>query len=393
MKKTRTPHAARLCFVMLLVAFGSVARADEPSADLLWSYRYLLASAYTEREMEPIAGRITWVELPNTALSDFAAEVLLSRLEDPAFPAGSQVLLVKLLIEANTDRYDAVLALLREKSKDQKAKRLARESTHRTNRSHQVPYQPGSIDVRTIVTDMEAAALAAKPTTAQAEHLAQFSGGTVSQLFEWAGRPQQILSNQVKFNDLSVQKIGFIYRGIGRFVYGNDPLFRKWAFKGFDADPLAFEQDFAYRERAQQLGLVDDATLEMTQLVSVYPAAKRRAVEINDRRAKPSLEFMDTAAEILVTQFQTAGDERDIDMYSWMCRLLTDHGGQRYAAILARVAAETQDSKLQRYARSKIETTNAAPATPYIPGTISLAAQLAKYPSPYPETTFQSGQP
>ena len=94
----------------------------------------------------------------------------------------------------------------------------------------------------------------------------------------------------------------------------------------------------------------------------------------------------------MVGRAQSAQDDVAIDMYAWICRLLSTHGAQRYAAILAGVAAETADSKLKRYASLPIEATNAVPAEPYVPGTISLAAQRAKYPSLYPESTFQSGR-
>jgi hypothetical protein len=35
---------------------------------------------------------------------------------------------------------------------------------------------------------------------------------------------------------------------------------------------------------------------------------------------------------------------------------------------------------------------SALPQEPYVPGTISLAAQRTKYPSLYPDSTFQSGR-
>jgi hypothetical protein len=158
------------------------------------------------------------------------------------------------------------------------------------------------------------------------------------------------------------------------------------------ADPLAFEQEFSYRERAQELGMPDDRALEMMQLVSGYTASMKNVVEVNYHRDSRPLEFLDTAAEILATQFQTADDPVKVDMYAWICRLLTQFGGPRYAAILQRVAAQTPDAKLKRFAQLPIEATNEAPAAPYVPGTISLAAQRAKYPPLYPASTFQSGR-
>jgi len=81
----------------------------------------------------------------------------------------------------------------------------------------------------------------------------------------------------------------------------------------------------------------------------------------------------------------------ELDMYAWISRLLTSHGGPRYASILRRVAAETDVTKLKRFAQLPAEPGAAAPAEPYVVGTISLATQRAKYPPLYPDSTFQSG--
>jgi hypothetical protein len=175
-------------------------------------------------------------------------------------------------------------------------------------------------------------------------------------------------------------------------VFGYNRAKGDWLFQAVVADPLAFEQEFSYRDRAAELGLPDAPTLEMTQLVSGYLASLKNVVVVNYRRAARPLEFMDTSAEILATQFASAADPVTVDSYAWICRLLTMHGGRRYAAILKHVAAETDDPKLARFAQLPIEPTAEVPAEPYLPGTLSLAAQRAKYPPLYPDSTFQAGQ-
>jgi hypothetical protein len=402
MKTRRTPRSVALLGVLLL---GSrcllpIAHAADPPADLIWVYEYLLATADTEHELAIVTDRITFRELPHTALSDFAAEVLVEHLDDPNYQTGNQALLVNLLTATKSDRYVDVIARVRKETKDQTVRRVARESAKTPPRYHQNPFVPGSVDIKTIVSDMKTAALAAKPTAEQANHLSDFPGGSVTELIAWAGRPQQITSLQVSITGgilpVKVQQIGFLYRGIGRVTFGNSedqPFSRDWLFTSFDADPLAFEQDFPYRAHAAEAGLPDDATLEMMQLTSGSALAMRRSAQINYRRPSPSLEFMDTAAEILATQFQTAQDDASIDAYSWICRVLSGHGGQRYAAILARVAAETPDGKLKRYASLPVEAGGAAPAEPYVTGTVSLGALRAKYPSPYPPAARSSRPP
>ena len=259
-----------------------------------------------------------------------------------------------------------------------------------------VGYVPGTIDSHTIVDEMDAAALAAIPATEQAIHIAAFPGGTFDQLFDWAGRPHQIVSGQMRVGDgvinVKVQHISFFYRGLGRVIYDYSTAKGSWVFQVFVADPLAFEQEFSYRDRAQELGLPDDPTLEMIQLASGHAGAIKNVLERNYQRESRPLEFMDTAAEILATQFRSAADPLTIDMHAWICRLLTMHGGQRYAAILKRVTTETPSSKLRRFAQLPIEPTDEVPAVPYLPGTISLAAQRKKYPPLYPDSTFTNGR-
>jgi hypothetical protein len=129
----------------------------------------------------------------------------------------------------------------------------------------------------------------------------------------------------------------------------------------------------------------------MMQLVSGYTASIRSVVEKNYSRETRPLEFMDSAAEILATRFAAATDPVEIDMLAWICRLLSKHDDQRYAALLSRVTRDAHELKLSRYAERSNEN-GKKPAEPYVPGTLSLAAQRAKYPSLYPDSTFQHGR-
>jgi hypothetical protein len=390
------PQLRRLLPAALLLAV-SLSSAAAPDART-WTYQYLLATAKTERELAPITEHIVKdASLHGTDIMDFAAEVLLARTSDGSFPLQNKLRLIRVLGAAGSPRYNTVLLRVSDQLKNEDVLTEARAATYRKKHPVAEPYLPGSTDIESIVAEVDAAALAARPTTAQGEHLSKFPGGTFDQLFEWAGRPHQIVSGQTRVSDgilihIKIQRVTFFYRGVGRVVYGYNGNKKVWLFQAVVADPLAFEQEFSYRDRARDLGLPDEPTLEMIQLVSGYTASIKSVVEKNYQRQTRPLEFMDTAAEILVTQFATADDPVKVDMYAWICRLLTMHGGRRYAAILAQVAKGTDDSKLRRFATLPIEKTNEVPAEPYVPGTISLAAQRAKYPSLYPESTFQSGR-
>ena len=363
----------------------------------MWTYQYLLATSVTERELAPITEHIVHdPNLQRPELGDFAAEVLLARWDEVNFPLQNKLRLVRVIGSMESKRYDTVLDQLDARATRDDAKKELRDA-RKQGKNAAAAYVPGSVDIHAIVREVDASALAAKPTTEQGKHLAAFKGGSIEDLFAWAGKPQQIVSGQTRVSDgllihVKIQRISFFYRGLGRVVYGYKQDKDEWLFQSVVADPLAFEQEFSYRDRAQELGLPDDATLEMTQLVSNYTASMKNVVEKNHRSGRPSAEFMDTAAEILAKQFQTATDPVIVDAYAWICRLLTQYGGSRYTAILQTVEARTGDDKLRRFAKLPIQPGSVLPQEPYVPGTISLDAQRAKYPPLYPQSTFQSGR-
>lgn len=377
--------------LLLTGALGSPAAFAETDA-FTWTYQYLLVTSTTQLELAPIAERIIYDdELPNLEISDVAAEVLLARIGDPEYPLDNKIRLLRIVKAAKSKRYDAIVRRVQELEPSNAKANWARAARLPMFRDDDAEYVPGSIDIRALVENVEDAALAAKPTTAQGRHLLQFPGGSIEELFQWAGRPHHVVSDQRRVSDgiihVKFQRIDFYYRGLGRVTYHYRSTQRDWMFKEVVADPLAFEEEFPYRQRAAQLGMPDPLTLEMIQLVSNYPASMRVALQMNFRRSMRPLEFMDTAAEILDRQFKSAKDFDTVDVHAWICRLLATYGGSRYEAILQRVAAETTDSKLRRFARMPIEPNSQLPQAPYVPGTMSLDVQRAKYPSLYPDST------
>lgn len=388
----RTPVA-----LLLLLASLAAFPPRAVSADaLVWTYQYLLATAKTERELAPVTEHIIRDELPDNEITDVVAEVLLAHLDDASYPVRNKVRLLQVLAKARSRRYDALLAQVRAQSKDDPVRGWALAAKRRYFRADEPEYVPGTFDLAGFLRDIESAALTAHPTTAQGEHLSRFTGGSIEELFEWAGRPHHVTSLQTRVSDgiidVKIQRIAFYYRGLGRVVFGYRKVDGDWMFQAVVADPLAFENEMPYRARAAELGLPDPGALGMQQLLSQYTSAMKVAVERNQRVANPPLEFMDTAAEILVRESSTANDPVTIDMYAWICRLLAERGGQRYAAVLQSVAAQAVDSKVARFARMDVEPAPDVPAAPYVPGTISLSAQRAKYASQYPDSTFQGGR-
>jgi hypothetical protein len=382
---------------VLLAALAS-AFADAAESAHNWTYRYLLVTSESERELAPVTEHI--IKKPrvdDAVLLDVTAETLLARFDEPNYPEQNKIRLIRVLEARGGPRYHAVLRHVQDRSSQPLVRNAARKALPRKPQRDVDSYVPGSVDLRAIVDEVDAAALAAKPLTDQGRHLAGFTGGSIDQLFEWAGKPHQIVSGQTRVSDgllinVKIQRLALFYRGLGRVVYGYTP--KGWEFQAVVADPLAFEKEFSYRGRAAALGMPDDATLEKIQLVSGYVSAMKIAIQQRFRNpAGADPEFLDTAAEILLQEHSKAADPAAIDTHAWICRLLEQHGNGRYARVLARVAGETRDMKLGRYSRLAADRSReaAANAPQYEPGTVDLAAQRAKYPSIYPDSTFTSG--
>lgn len=289
-----------LIFLVVAALAGSSDAADEDPAipAIVWTYEYVLATADTDVEIAPIADRIAkdgW--LPRQALTDFAAEVLLARVAQPAFPRETVIALIGILDKARSTRYGEVLSRVSEQTKSMLVDRAARDANSRWIRGKSDQYVPGSIDIAAITAPVQASARTVKPTSAQGEHLSRFRGDTFAELIDWAGPPQHVSAKQKNYQlggpiGIKANRIAFYYRGVGRVLFELDRVNHDWVLHSTVADPLAFEQEF---------GILEGASLEMTQLVSGYPAAMKNVVQTNFRRATRSLEFLDTAAELLVT--------------------------------------------------------------------------------------------
>lgn len=400
--------------ILLAMTPMAVTHAADPEAKLeaaakaeadasLWTYEYLLATARTDLELAPVTDRgiseaRVWGKLPENELTDFAAEVLLARFADPEFPVEGKVRLIRVLDAAKSRRYGRVLTLVRDQTRQPKVKSWARAANRRLIRSDEPEYVPGSIDIHAIVAAADAAALAATPDTAQGKHLAEFPGATFGELFTWMGRPHHVSSLETHFNYglpdtndfVTFQRVTFFYRGIGSVTFSFRKWIPAWEFHDVIADPLAFEDEMPYRARAAALRMPDTPTLELVQLVSGYEASMKTAIVANYLRGEVPLEFLDTAAEILAGRIDSPSDETDRDSTSWLCRLLAERGGVRYAPLLKRVSEAAERYKLRHYASRKIKKVAHVPAQPWQPGTISLTAQRAKYPSLYPQSTYES---
>ena len=147
---------------------------------------------------------------------------------------------------------------------------------------------------------------------------------------------------------------------------------RKLAVQAVVADPLAFGRSLYRGPRGRSSGsgrtTPSDPSRAVTRLVKLRSRGKLRT--------KSPLEFLDTDAEI-----GHAVQERGRSVRSHARldpRLLTKNGGKRYAASPREGARGANDST--EASVWTIEDRD-LPAEPYVPGTISLPRNAAKYPA------------
>jgi hypothetical protein len=119
----------------------------------------------------------------------------------------------------------------------------------------------------------------------------------------------------------------------------------------------------------------------MHELLSGDIEAIGRAID-STAPEEMSREFTDTAAEVLARGFADQSSSKQGDVYLAICKALARKDVERYSAVLAKVAAESTDVRLQALAGGM--GSNTAAADSYQPGSLSLEALRRKYPPLYP---------
>lgn len=373
MKRTRM--LAALTAAGALATLASPAHSTTPAFvaedAFAWSQRYMIVNGKSDAELLGATTEIaSYSRLRTPEMNDLLAEVLV-RIRDGEFQADSAAVDIVRILSAAPDagRYQTLFKSLR----DMEKKSALRTLLSRYHGRHRKPVGEQFI--------------AAKPTAAQAEALSRLPPtATLDELFAAVGTPAHVVPRDTRAaqtqGGIDVRQIVIHYRGIGLTRYE----FRRgdgWFPKDVIIDPLAFESAMPYRKDAAALGMPDDATLAMMQLVSGHPISMRMSAMATYRAETPPREWLDTAAELLLRDHAKVTDPAEVDAYSWLCNVFAHHGGRRYAGVLAAVAKGAKDEKLQRYAKQLVEKRESSDGR-YVPGSISLAEQARKYPSLYP---------
>lgn len=381
-----------LAVALLLMLCRSAPAADRAeTSPLYWTYQRVLATSDEELSVAQLVFDLPQMhpEMCDRAMLDLMAEFLANaNVSDPAYEKGiKEVFSILELGEAA--RYRKVAQQVEKKAKPSSIKNRAWKYA----RQHQenVPqYVPGTIDRAALRRQYARDALATRHSPDLAIRLAGLPlNGNVDKQFAIAGKPDAVLGYQRRMTDgifvhIRTPYLYFYYRGIGRVTYQYKNGIG-WIMRKVTVNPLAFEPLMPYRDFSAELGLPDDASLEMTMLLSGDGPSTQAAVQNNHDRPKPPPTFiMDTAAEMLIARYRGPIELDQRDAYNWICRLLSHRGGARYSAVLENVANGAADEKLRRYAELKIDPAPGAEQTPYVPGSIKLVELARVYPVPYP---------
>jgi hypothetical protein len=380
-----------LAWVAALALSAMAAASPAPAAEdaFAWSQRYMIVNGTSDAALIGATTEIaSYSRLRTREMNDLLAEVLV-RIRDGEFQAEEAAVDIVRILSAAPDagRYHTLLRSLRGRSNKSSMKALLSKYGNRFRKPVGEQFVAGSVDLDTMRKEFASAALAAKPTMAQARALAALpKTATLDELFAAVGKPAHVVPRDTRAaqnqGGIDVRQIVIHYRGIGltRYEFRRD---EGWFPKDIIVDPMAFESAMPYRSDAAALGMPDDATLAMMQLVSGYPTAMRMSAMAVYRMDSPPREWLDTAAELLLRDHVNVVDPDEVDAYSWLCNVFAHHGGKRYSRVVRTVAKGAKDEKLARYARQLIEN-RAVEGGAYVPGSVSIEEQVRKYPSLYP---------
>ena len=389
----------RLFFVaaMLVCALSSVDRAvaQVPEDPLLWSIRSSLAMSRHPRHLAPMLAEVERnPTVRNQAMFDFIAELLVDTSGDAEYPEQSATDIATMMLRMKSGRYREAAIAVTGRTPYPKVRRLAQQYAVKHRKTRDPQYAPGTIDLPALRQKFIADALAFQPTPELARRIDQLPvGSKLESLFAVAGRPQFVDSTQWRIRDevdIRVEKLFFYYRGIGRvtFEYSDEA---GWYLRSFIADSLAWEPLMPYRVLAPASGLIDGPRLDMTRVLSPHSIGVRYALEEQYDRKSVPLEFLDSVAELLLQSEAGATHPVVIDTQAWMCRLLAEKGGRRYARVLGTIARGAHDEKVKGYARVPILVVEGVPTEAYQPGSVSLVSQREKFPPLYADAYVNGG--
>lgn len=385
----------RLALLLVLACTSLVSQAQEidPGA---WIYRYVLAEWRPDDSLMPILDGIamdTGSQRPETI--DLFADFLVLHADDTHLDEHEISGLVGLLARAKSGRYRDAMGAAGPRIKFSKPRAVADSYAAVYRRRPDVNvYAPTGFDASALRAHFEQDALAYHPDESMARKLVALPDGSpLRDVFGLAGVPQAAEIRQVKLSaNTKFRRLLIYYRATARLVFAPDEG-TGWVLQSVVADPLAFEDDMPYRRFVEAPGQPDDARLRMIQLVSGSVLAKKEAIESSMKSPTPvPIEFLDTAAQYVIENSRAPPpDEVADETLAWATRLLVERGGQRYANVI-QMASKSGGSRTWRQTLPKIHKVDGVLKAAYAPGSVSLSAQAAKYPSPYPEPGFTSGR-
>lgn len=315
-------------------------------------------------------------------VTDTAAELLLENYDNSSFTNDAIFWYAKLLAGTKNPRYRKVLEEVAFRSMDINISKRMHEYIGEFDDGFPTQYKKGSIDLGSLREQYVNKAKSAWPTTNKTKIDAVNRRTTITEMIEILGYPDHVNVGR-KFG-MAGCRLYFYYRGKGRIEY----LFerRGWRQKQVVSDPLAFELNLPYYNSPNQQNNKIDKKIAMAMLLDEGEFAAREILRWQFEHGNADQEFLDTAAELLLTDYQAQWKIRDVDTNAWICKVLAELGGPRYKEVLQSVADGTSSIKLTNFAETPINEARVIEGLSselYIEGQIDLEKQKISYPSPY----------
>jgi hypothetical protein len=365
-------------------AFAQPARAADDAH--YWLVRYMVVNGDSDATLVNATNELAFHGYLRTPEMHAILAELLAQIVDGKIDAPETAVDCMRILKAAPDaiRYHALFKSAN-KIRARGSKEIQSSYLSKFPRAKGEQWKRGQVDLAALRRQAMDDALAMKPTAAQIEAFKNLPAtSSLDDLFAAVGKPAHVRPRDTRNAQSSGVDLRYMlvyYRGVGRMSveYRHDG---GWRVISQLLDPLAFEGLMPYVKDAAARGLPDETGVALTQMLNGSAVAIRTSAIDMHRRESAPREYLDAAAELLLRQHASASDPTLIDAYAWLCNVLVQHGGTRYATVLGIVQREARDPKLRKFAA---QTPRKQPqqAPDYVPGAVPLEELARRYPSPY----------
>ncbi|HEX5056280.1 MAG TPA: hypothetical protein VFX02_07250 [Gammaproteobacteria bacterium] len=384
--------------VVLVLAFG-LSVQSYAMTPLEWSYAYILVTKTNARPLKNVCEAATDEKVTNEEFFNIAAEVLWERTEDKSLTPEATDFIWGMLYRSRNPKYQKVLAETGAAARDPDYKLYARKLLKNKKLDLNAPdiYQRGTVSLSAIRQGYIDSALQAQAPDAKAQPISKLQlNQSAESVFKAMGNPQAVDASliDIYLTPVIVSRLSLFYRGQGAVVlekHGGgsrrdaDLL---WRVAKIVEDPLAYELDMPYATLTEGGDAAAGNRLYFNIVMyGDQVGLKRLSERIYHGSVKADSEILDSLAERLVKEYQSAVDGPQVEGLAWAAKALGAQGNGRYQALLQTVSKEASSPKLRKHAGSASKSSKSKGVAQFEAGKTDLSALQRKYPPLYANVT------